>query len=62
MDLVVRSTRPDMPDDTEDCCDVELVARALDERRGEGGAIEGVDRCGEDGRMGGLKGGKFVEA
>jgi hypothetical protein len=41
-DLVFRSTRPDVLEDTDDCCDCELVARALDDRRGEGGAIEGA--------------------
>lgn len=41
-DLVFRSTRPDVLEDTDDCWDCELVARALDDRRGEGGAIEGA--------------------
>src|SRR5690625_1515542 len=39
-DLVLRSWRPEVPEDTEDCWDCEFVARALEDRRGEGGAIE----------------------
>lgn len=47
-DLVFRSTRPDVLEDTEDCWDCEFVARALDDRRGEGGAIEGVGEVEEN--------------
>lgn len=38
-DLVFRSARPEVLDETDDCWDCELVARALDDRRGEGGAM-----------------------
>lgn len=41
-DLVVLSRRPDVPDDEDECWDWELVARALEDRRGDGGAIEEI--------------------
>lgn len=50
-DLVLRSRRPDVPDDEDDCWDWELVARALEDRRGDGGAIE--PRDGSGGERGG---------
>lgn len=40
IDRVLLSTRPDTPDDEEECWDCELVARAREDRRGDGGAIE----------------------
>lgn len=49
IDLVLRSWRLDAPDETEDCWDCGLLARALEDRRGEGGAIERT-RMGERGR------------
>lgn len=39
-DLVLRSRRLDVPDDTDDCWDCEFVVRALEDRHGEGGAID----------------------
>lgn len=50
------SGRPDVPEETEDCWDCEFVARALEDRRGEGGAIEE----GQRGRVG-TEGGEEVE-
>lgn len=41
-DLVLLSRRPDVPDDEDECWDWELVARALEDRRGDGGAIEEI--------------------
>ncbi len=40
-DLVLRSIRPEVVDDAEeDCCDCELLVRALEDRLGDGGAID----------------------
>lgn len=40
-DLVFRSRRLEVVDDAEDdCCDCELVIRALEDRLGDGGAID----------------------
>lgn len=49
-DLVLRSRRPDVLDVTEECWDCGLVARALDDRRGDGGAIEDAKKGGGAGR------------
>lgn len=40
-DLVLRSVRPEETEDAEeDCCDCELFVRALEDRLGDGGAID----------------------
>ena len=55
-DLVFRSARPEVLDETDDCWDCELVARALDDRRGEGGAMsESGHRGGERKREGDVR-------
>jgi hypothetical protein len=40
--LVLLSRRPDVPEDEDECWDWELVARALEDRRGDCGAIEEI--------------------
>ena len=40
-DLVFRSMRPEEIEEAEeDCCDCELLVRALEDRLGDGGAID----------------------
>lgn len=54
-DRVLRSERPVVLDDPDDWFDCELVGRALEDRRGEGGAIEANgDQRAEGGVRGGI--------